>query len=90
MIKTNEFWWHNYIDGAASTGEIKRQAEYCLMLAFMLDEAVKAGVIKITNSDSSPSLTAWDVLDEEVYGEICKKRGLSPGDFVTEFDEETS
>ena len=88
MIKTNEFWWHNAIDGSASTDEIKRQAEHCLWIALMLSEAVKVDVIKITNSDSSPSLTMWDVLDEGTYSEICKKHGLSPEDFVLGFNEE--
>ena len=88
MIIEHEFIWHNYIDGSASTEEMKRQAEYCFWVAFMLDDAVRANVIRITNSDSQPSLTAWDVLDDEAYGELCKKRGLNPDDFVMEFEEE--
>ena len=42
------------------------------------------------NRDFDFGYLAWDVLDERVYGEICKRRGLSPDDFVMEFDEETS
>ena len=88
MIKTNKFWWHNYIDGSVSTKEMKRQAEFCLMLVLMLDDAVRANVVKITNSDCQPSFTAWDVLDDEAYEKLCKKRGLDPKAFVMEFDEE--
>jgi len=86
MIRTYEFIWHNCIDGSASTEEIKKQAEHCLWVALMLDEGVKSRVIKITNSDSSPSLTFWEVLDDEAYRKLCEKRGLSPEDFVIEHE----
>ena len=82
-------WWHNYIDGSVPTNKIKGQAEYCLWVALMLDEGVRSNVLKVTSSDSQPSLTRWDVLDDEAYKKLCEKHGLSSEDFVFEFDDET-
>ena len=83
----NEFWWHNYVDGSASTEEIKRQAERCYLLALVLDAGVKTGILKIVDGESQPSLTRWDVLDEEAYVKLCEKCGLVPADFAVEGGE---
>ena len=87
-MKTNEFWWHNFIDGNQDPQLIIQDAEYCLSIAKMLAEAVTKRAIELTGGDSQPSLTMWDVLDEELYEEVCSKYELKPDEFVIEFEDE--
>ena len=87
-MKTNEFWWHNFIDGNQDPQLIIKDAEYCLDVAKMLAEAVAEGAIELTGGDSQPSLTRWDVLDEESYKELCSIYNLKPDDFAFEFEDE--
>ena len=88
MTKIGEFWWHNAIDGNRDAQSIKVDAEYCLDVAKMLDEAVNSKAIVLTGGDSQPSLTRWDVLNEGVYKEVCIKHELEPGDFEFEFEDD--
>ena len=49
---------------------------------------MKAGVIEVTDGNSQPSLTRWDVLDEAAYKRLCEKHSLGPKGFVVETEEE--
>ena len=88
MTKTNEFWWHNFINGNQDSQFIVQDAEYCLNVAKMLAEAVTTKAIELTGGDTQPSLTIWDILNEESYKEVCSKYGLKPDDFVLELEDE--
>lgn len=87
-MKTNEFWWHNFIDGNQDPQLIVQDAEYCLSVARMLAEAVTTGAIELAGGDSQPSLTRWDILNEESYKEVCSIYGLKSDDFAFEFEGE--
>jgi len=89
-IKTHEIYWHNFIPGSGTTEEIVSAADYCLKVANILKEGEESKVLAITGSDSSPSLTMWDVLDEEKYKELCKKHGVDPEELVMEWEDDNS
>jgi len=76
---THEMYWHNFIPGSGTTEEMVSTADYCLKVA---------NILEITESDSSPSLTLWDVLDEEKYKELCAKYNIDPEELVMEFEDE--
>ena len=85
---THEMYWHNFIPGSGTTEEMVSTADYCLKVANILKDGEEAKILEITESDSSPSLTLWDVLDEEKYKELCAKYNIDPEELVMEFEDE--
>jgi len=88
---THKFYqmtWHNFINGEGPCSEIREQAECCVNVARVLEEGETDGILEITSSEVSPSMTKWEALDSEKYKELCEKHGVNPEDFSYEEDDD--